>query len=173
MADLNKFAPILLKKEGGYVNHPNDKGGATKYGITLATAKRFGFDKNNDGVIDSKDIMLLDENDFKVVLREFWDTCKADKIENQSLANFIVDFYYNSGTSALKSMQRALGVTPDGIFGQKTLDAINYPCGHINFRNLKHARLAFVQNIVINKPDQKVFINGWNNRINSFEYSEN
>ena len=173
MADIKKFAPILIKKEGGYVNHPNDKGGATKYGITLATAKRFGFDKNNDGVINAEDVKLLDEQDFIKVLRSFWDTCKADEINNQSIANFIVDFYYNSGTSALRVMQRALGVNPDGIFGQKTINAINYPCPHINFRNLKHARLTFVHNIVINKPNQEVFLKGWLNRINSFEYSEN
>lgn len=171
MADIKKFLPILERHEGGFVNHPNDKGGATKYGITLKTWINKGYDKNGDGVIDAKDIELLDYADFELIASDYWNACKANKIENQSLANFVVDWFYNSGYAGIKAMQRALNVTADGIIGQKTLDAINYPCNSINFYNLKKARLDFVHNIVTRNPSQKVFLNGWTRRINSFDYS--
>ena len=37
MADYTKLIPIVKKWEGGYVNHPLDKGGATNSGVTIAT----------------------------------------------------------------------------------------------------------------------------------------
>ena len=69
MAEIKKFEPFILKWEGGakYTNKKSDKGGATKYGITIATWRTVGYDKNGDGVINEKDVKLLDEEDFKKV----------------------------------------------------------------------------------------------------------
>lgn len=60
MAEIKKFEPFILKWEGGakYTNKKSDKGGATKYGITIATWRTVGYDKNGDGKIDEKDVSL-------------------------------------------------------------------------------------------------------------------
>ena len=52
MADVKILAPFILKWEGGFVNHPNDPGGATNKGVTIAVWKKQGYDKDGDGDID-------------------------------------------------------------------------------------------------------------------------
>lgn len=52
MADVRKLAPFILKWEGGFVNDPDDLGGATNMGVTIGTWKSCGYDKDGDGDID-------------------------------------------------------------------------------------------------------------------------
>lgn len=131
MAEVEKFSPFVLKWEGGakYTNNKHDRGGATKYGITIATWRTVGYDKNGDGKIDEKDVQLITEEDFKKVLkRNFWDKWKADEIENQSVADILVDWIWASGKWGIIKPQQLLGVKADGIVGKQTLAAVNsYP----------------------------------------------
>ncbi len=59
MAKIEILSPFILSFEGGYVNHPNDKGGPTNKGVTIATWRRVGYDKDGDGDIDVDDLRLL------------------------------------------------------------------------------------------------------------------
>ena len=59
MADVRKLAPFILKWEGGFVNDPDDLGGATNMGVTIGTWKSCGYDKDGDGDIDVDDLHLL------------------------------------------------------------------------------------------------------------------
>lgn len=69
MADSSKLVPFILSWETDkYTNNKHDRGGATKYGITLATWKRVGYDKNGDGVLNEEDVKRLTEEDFHRVL---------------------------------------------------------------------------------------------------------
>jgi len=98
MANINKLVPFILKWEGGFVDDPLDKGGATNKGITLNTWKSFGYDKNKDGVIDVKDLKLLEIKDFTIILKDrYWDKWKENSIDNQAIANVLVDWYWHSG----------------------------------------------------------------------------
>ena len=63
MANVNDLAPFILKWEGGFVNDPKDRGGATNMGVTLNTWNRVGYDKDKDGDIDVKDLKLLSKED--------------------------------------------------------------------------------------------------------------
>jgi lysozyme family protein len=117
--DIKNLAPIIAKWEGGYVNDPVDKGGATNMGITLDTWKHVGYDKNGDGKINETDIKLLNKDDFKAVLRKYWDKWRADEIKNQSIANILVDWYWGSGKWGIVIPQRILGVIADGVVGSK------------------------------------------------------
>lgn len=176
MAEIKKFEPFILKWEGGakYTNKKSDKGGATKYGITIATWRTVGYDKNGDGKIDEKDVKLITEDDFKKVLKcNFWDKWKADQIKNQKVAEILVDWLWNSGKWGIIKPQQLLGVKADGIVGVKTLAAVNnYPNQRKLFESLKNARKAYIDKVIKNDPSQIVNKKGWLNRINSIVYED-
>ena len=93
MARVEVLSPFILSWEGGYVNDPCDAGGATNKGVTIATWKKQGYDKNGDGVIDVKDLKLITNDDACSILKKnYWDRWCADSIEDQSLANTLVDW---------------------------------------------------------------------------------
>jgi len=167
MASVNKLVPFILKWEGGFVDDPLDRGGATNMGITIGTWKKFGYDKNGDGVIDVKDLKLLEVKDFTDILKKrYWDKWKADNIDNQAIANTLVDWYWHSGSYGIKIPQRVLGTDIDGIVGKKTLEKVN-TCNKQEFLNaLYQERKEFFLRITKSNPSQKRFIKGWLNRVN-------
>lgn len=170
MANFDLYFPTLLKHEGGYVNDPKDKGGATNLGVTLKVWVANGWDKNNDGLINYKDIQLLTPADAKYIAKTlYWDKIAGDLIKSQSIAEFIFDWAYNSGpVTAAKKLQRVIGVDDDGKIGNNTLKKLNSLPAKEVFEKLKLNRAAFFHAIVKNNPSQAKFLKGWLNRNNSF-----
>ena len=171
MAKSEILVPFILSWETDkYTNNKYDRGKATKYGITLATWRRVGYDKNGDGVLNEKDIKLLTKEDFHRVFKQnYWNACKADKIKDQSVANMLVDFAYNSGVSrAVTYLQLTLGITADGIIGNKTLYAINKSNGERLFEAFKKDRKAYLKRIAVG--NQKCFLKGWLRRLSYITY---
>ena len=166
MAKFDLYAPILKKLEGGFVNNPKDKGGATNCGVTLASFRAvFGRDKTVD------DLKNMTDKQWKQIMKTYWDACSADKIENQSIANIVADWSVNSGVSGRKACQREFGLVPDGIFGKKTLAALNSTPQKCIFCRIKDAREMFYKEIVAKTPSQIAFYKGWLNRLSYFEFS--
>lgn len=173
MARVDKLAQKIIRLEGGFVNDPDDKGGATKYGVTLKTWKSVGYDKDSDGDIDEDDVKLLTHEDAinRVLVPLYWNRWKADAIKNQSVADILVDWVYCSGKWGIIWPQRILKVADDGIVGPRTLDAINSHADPLGlFHQIKQARLNFCENICRKDPSQKKFLQGWKNRIDTFKY---
>lgn len=166
MADFNKFAPHLLQLEGGYVWHPDDNGGPTNKGVTLRTYRQYcGSDKT---VADLKGMSF---EVWKGIMKDmYWDKCLGDHIASQSLAEIIADWAVNSGTTGIRRVQEITGVRPDGCFGSQTLAAVNGANPQELFDRIKAARKQFYVDIVKHSPNQKVFMNGWMNRIGSFVF---
>jgi lysozyme family protein len=130
-----------------------------------------GYDNDYDGDIDINDLKLLtDEQAFQIMKRGYWDRWKADLIQNQSVAEQLVDWVWGSGVWGIKIPQRTLNVVSDGIVGDKTIEAVNnYNQKDIHFL-IKQDRIAFINGIIQRDPTQKRFIKGWLNRINSFTF---
>ena len=175
MADFDLLVPKILRWEGEgiFVNDPDDAGGATKDGVTLATWQTMGYDINHDGHIDKVDVKLITIDDFKLVLRNYWNCFKSDHIFSNSIAQICVDWLWGSGAWAIKHTQKILKVPVDGSVGPVTIGAINnYPDQEHLFGLIKFDRILFVQNIVDANPSQGKFLEGWLNRINSYIFTD-
>ena len=172
MADVRKLAPFILKWEGGFVNDPDDLGGATNMGVTIGAWKSCGYDKDGDGDIDVDDLHLLTREDVvnRVLKPHYWDRWKADLIQDQSVANILVDWVWASGAHGIKIPQRLLGVTMDGIVGPKTIAAVNAKNPRELFDMIKIARFDFIEDICRKRPANNKFKRGWMNRINDISY---
>lgn len=169
MANPNVLIPFVLRYEGGFVNDPADSGGPTNKGVTLNTFRSvYGRAKTIN------DLKHMTDNEWRHIFKSlYWDRCKADDITDQSIANLLVDWAYNSGTSlAIRHIQRIVGVKADGIIGNITLSAINNHSPLPLFGALKQDRIAFYHSIVAKRPANKKFLKGWLNRVNSFTYGQ-
>lgn len=166
MADPKKLMPFILKFEGGFVNDPVDKGGATNKGVTIATFRQFY--GQNATVADLK--AISDEQWLNIFKSGYWNPWKADFMREQSVANIVVDWAWASGTkTSIRQVQKILGVTADGIVGSQTLCAINTADPSVLFGRIKAARIKFVEDIVARSPNQIKFLKGWKNRINAIQ----
>ncbi len=171
MADIKFYFPKLLKWEGGFVQDPIDKGGATNMGVTLSTFQAQGHDENGDGVIDVNDLKLMSKEEAMSICKQYyWDRWMADTISNQSIAEQLVEWVWGSGKWGIIIPQRLLGVVDDGIVGYKTIQALNGQNQSEFFIKLTDARMKFINDIVANNPDQIRFQQGWKNRINNFKF---
>ena len=166
MATYTKVIKKILKWEGGYAGNI-DGATCTMKGVTLATYRRFfGNEKN------CKDLKEITQAEWDYIFKKgFWDRWKADEIENQSIAELLVDWCWTSGVWGIKFPQRVLGVKDDGIVGPKTLAAINdYEDQEELFNKLWNRRKKHFQDIA--KGGKAKFLGGWLNRLNDFKYRE-
>ena len=165
MANYKILTPFVRYYEGGFSNNMNDPGGATMRGVTLATFRAvYGKSKT---VAELKNITDAQwDNIFKSY---YWDKCKADLLDNQSIANMLVDFAWHSGVStAVKKIQKIVGVDDDGIMGRVTIGAVNgYYRGSVSvFDALKAARMNFLRT----RQNWNSFKNGWTKRVEAIKY---
>ena len=169
MANPNVLIPFVLRYEGGFVNDPADSGGPTNKGVTLNTFRSvYGRAKTIN------DLKRMTDNEWRHIFKLlYWDKCKADDIADKSIANLLVDWAYNSGTSlAIRHIQRIVGVNADGIMGNITLSAINNHSPLPLFGALKQDRIAFFNATAKKNPRKKKFLKGWLNRVNHFAYGK-
>jgi len=173
-----------LAHEGYYANHANDKGGETYRGIARnyhptwegwpivdREKKILGPLKNNHKV----DHPLIEGYVIKFYKQKFWDKIHLDKVKDPNMQHIIFDAYVNSGGNGIKVLQNTLNksfgknLKVDGAQGLQTIAAINSVNPQSLFNAYKQAREDYYRQIAHGK--NSVFLKGWLNRINSFNYA--
>lgn len=171
MSASQTIARRIIEREGGFVHHPNDRGGATKYGVTLRTLQsvRPGATK--------EDVLALTEREaVDIYVRLYIDGPGIDGIAHDLLKEFTADCSVHHGqVKAVQMLQQAVNeaqgqklLEADGKLGPMTCRAVNGP----NARNILKAfikiRLGFFARIVERDSSQRGFLEGWVNRVCEF-----
>ena len=118
----------IIAREGGYVNDPDDPGGATKFGITVGTLRRLNIDLDSNGLVDAEDVKLLSEQRAaEIMVDHYFIRPKINQLPDVLQAS-VFDMYVNSGSNAVKILQRLLNqmgqsIAVDGAIGPQTIAA--------------------------------------------------
>lgn len=149
MTSFDKAFETLIGHEGGYVNHPSDPGGETKYGITKRT-------------YPAVNIRTLTLDQAKAIYkRDFWDKVRGDELP-YGVAFNLFDGAVNSGvTRSVMWMQSAAGVADDGKFGPITLGAILAADPDVLAARFNGYRLRFMTDLTT----WPTFGRGWARRV--------
>ena len=108
---------MLLKHEGGFVNHPRDPGGMTNLGVTKKVYEEWMGREVSEQ--EMRDLQPKDVRD--LYKKNYWDRCKCDDLPS-GLDFAVFDWAVNSGTGrSSKGVQKACAAEPDGAIGPKTL----------------------------------------------------
>jgi lysozyme family protein len=128
MTSVKDIATEIVAREGGFVNDPDDPGGATNHGVTIHTMRRLGIDVNRDGRIDEKDVRALTRSQAVEIYLEHYYKRPGIAALPEPLQASVFDMYVNAGGNAVKILQRLLTdmgypSDPDGALGPQTIRA--------------------------------------------------
>jgi len=176
--EFNKILHKTLKWEGGYVNDESDRGGATKYGITIKTLQALNEDINEDGRVDIEDIHDLTIDQASDIYHNVYYLKPKFQLLPDELQSVVFDMGVNHGPSrSVRILQRVINVCGfynievDGGIGPITVKATentNNEMGHYFINAICDERQNFYNEIVRRNPSQEKFIRGWTNRNNDF-----
>jgi lysozyme family protein len=137
----------IIRREGGYVDHPADKGGPTRWGITMATLSHY-----RQRAVTVGEIQALTEAEARDIYREQYVAPFRRFAAYPHLLALAVDSAVQHGVSRVQGWLYAIpSVDPE-----------------INYRGLLAARMRFYGQIIRNDPSQAVFAAGWMNRLSEF-----
>lgn len=128
MGSVRQIAQEIVDREGGYVNDPDDPGGATNFGVTIHTMRRLGLDLDRDGRITSEDVRRLTRGQAIEIFLEHYFTRPLIAELPEGLHATVFDMYVNAGANAVKILQQLLvdmgyTVAVDGALGPQSLAA--------------------------------------------------
>lgn len=184
MANFDKIFEDIIMIEGGYSNHPDDRGGETRYGITVAVARENGYTGS------MRELPL--ETAKRIYEKKYFEKYNFQLIQNTKIAGELFEFTVNTGRGKLASkfLQRAYNLlnkniflTEDGEIGNNTAKTVNeykyykslFKVMNI-FQGMFYIHLAEADMVSIEKLENhkgthgsekhKTFIRGWiDNRV--------
>lgn len=142
--DVNRLIEGIIEREGGYVDHPKDPGGRTKYGISQRSYP--GEDIQGMSIARASAIYR----------RDFIEKYGIDQLDDYRTAELVLDWLVHSGTLAIRTLQRRLDVGVDGVVGPQTIARLK----QVEPRQILRWRLEFLIGLT-GHP----FIKGWVNRL--------
>ncbi|UWQ13442.1 peptidoglycan-binding protein [Aliiroseovarius sp. M344] len=126
MKSVEEIATEIVAREGGFVNDPDDPGGATKYGVTIHTMRRLGLDLDRDGQVTSSDVNALTRDQARdIFLKHYFQKPRLAELPHPLQAS-VFDMYVNAGSNAVRVLQQLFAkmgyeLAIDGKLGPQTL----------------------------------------------------
>ena len=157
---------FTLPSEGGYVDNHWDHGGPTNHGITQPVYD----DWRDEKKLPRQGVMMLTDQEVRAIYAErYWTAAHCDALPDMlGVCHF--DWACNGGVlRAIKTLQAALGITSDGVWGLETAHAVAY-CDAIKTCHAYNGlRRQWYVNRVQERPDQHVFLKGWLDRMDKLD----
>ena len=148
---------MMLASEGGYVNHPSDPGGMTNLGVTKATWENWVGRESDEAEMRG----LTPEKVEPLYKKKYFDAVRGDELP-MGLDYLMFDFAVNAGAGrAIKTLQTAVGVTPDGGFGPMTMAAVQAVDPNELIERFSQAKEDFYRSLTT----FATFGKGWLNRV--------
>ncbi|MEJ2037996.1 MAG: glycosyl hydrolase 108 family protein [Desulfosarcinaceae bacterium] len=175
MATIDDMINDILRREGGYVDHPADRGGPTNHGITIKTLSNY----IGRAALKSEVESLSEDVARDIYERNYYAAPRVDRLPPE-IQPFIFDCAVNHGPRrAIKFVQSVVnqaGYDPplsvDGAMGPNTRRGAEWAqreMGPVFLEALMEERRNFYRLIVRERPSQKVFLAGWMNRVDEFK----
>jgi hypothetical protein len=159
--NFDKCLAVVFAEEGGYTNDPQDSGGPTNFGITLADLREW---RGHD--VTAEDVRTMNRTEAQEIYRsKYWNPMQCDDLPN-GIDLEVFDFGVNAGNrTSIKILQSVLGVTTDGSVGPITLSAAKAADARTVIQNFSEQRLNYYRALA----GWAHFGAGWTNRTNSVE----
>lgn len=153
---VDRIVDDIIRREGGFVNHPSDPGGATKYGVTLATVRGYGtmYDKDGDGDVDADDVALLTLQEARDLYRRQYVDPMRKYAGGPVMLGLFADAAVNHGVARVSGWL-------DEIL-------INTSDPNVIYKLFLRRRIIFFGEITKRNPKFTAFIEGWLRRVSEF-----
>ncbi len=128
MQTVRRIAEAIVAREGGFVNDPDDPGGATNFGVTIHTMRRLGLDLTGDGRVTEADVRALTRDKaVEIYITHYFTRPRISELPEPLWAT-VFDMQVNAGSNAVRILQRLLNdmgqdVVVDGAIGPQTIRA--------------------------------------------------
>jgi lysozyme family protein len=128
MQSVRQIATEIVKREGGFVDDPDDPGGATNFGVTIHTMRHLGLDLDRDGSVSVSDVRALTREQAIEIFETYYFEKPLIALLPEAIQASVFDMYVNAGANAVKILQRLLidmghEVVVDGVLGPKSIAA--------------------------------------------------
>lgn len=156
---------VILRHEGGFVDHPKDPGGMTNLGVTKATWEAW-----TGKAATEMDMRALTPATVAPLYRKnYWEKIQCDKLP-PGLALCVFDFAVNAGPArAARYLQAMVGTDRDGVVGDNTLAAVAKFVASVGeaeaVRRYQESRRTYYKQL----RTYPVFGRGWLRRVNETE----
>ena len=167
MNPIDTILDEIIRREGGYVNHPADRGGPTDFGITEQT---LGSWRQLGRSATAAEVQALTEAEARAIYRQQYIAGPGfEAVTHLALLHLLVDAGVHSGPKrAVQWLQSSLGVTADGVIGPKTRAALAAADQGVLYGKVLAQRLRHLGRLITNDPRQSAFAAGWMNRMAEF-----
>ena len=124
MHDIEEMTAEIVRREGGFVNDPDDPGGATKYGVTIRTLRALR------GCATVDDVKALTEAEAITIFKgQYFEQPKINQLPAPLQAS-VYDMQVNAGANVIKILQRlaadfGVKLAVDGVLGPKSIAALD------------------------------------------------
>ena len=163
--DFDTLVSAAIAREGGFVDHPADHGGATNMGITQAVYDQWRIDQRQPTL----SVRLITQDEVtRIYFRNYWAVARCPLVP-ESVRDIHFDSAINHGVSrAIKLLQTACGTPADGVFGKATIASLAASKPDLLRARYINSRYRFYGEIINRDRTQLDFIAGWLQRMSGF-----